>query len=55
MTLDAYLPVILFILVGVFIGVVPQVLGFLAGPHRPDQAKNSRPTNAASRPSKTRA
>ena len=41
MTLDPYLPVILFILVGVAVGVAPQVLGFLLGPRRPDQAKNS--------------
>ena len=41
MQLDPYLPVILFILVGVAVGVAPQVLGFLLGPRRPDQAKNS--------------
>jgi NADH-quinone oxidoreductase subunit A len=41
MTLDPYLPVILFILIGVAVGVAPQGLGFLLGPRRPDQAKNS--------------
>src|SRR6195952_368861 len=41
MDLSAYLPVILFILVGVGVGVAPQALGFLLGPHRPDAAKNS--------------
>ena len=41
MSLDQYLPVILFILVGVGVGIVPQVLGFLLGPRRPDAAKNS--------------
>jgi len=41
MNLDAYLPVILFILVGVVVGVVPQVLGFVLGPQRPDAAKAS--------------
>jgi NADH-quinone oxidoreductase subunit A len=41
MNLDQYLPVILFILVGAGVGVAPQVLGFLLGPNRPDQAKNS--------------
>ncbi len=41
MNLDAYLPVILFILVGAVVGVVPQVLGFLLGPQRPDAAKAS--------------
>src|SRR5574343_1480724 len=41
MNLDQYLPVILFILVGVGVGVAPQVLGYLLGPNRPDAAKNS--------------
>ena len=41
MDLSAYLPVILFILVGVGIGVAPQALGFLLGPKRPDAQKNS--------------
>src|SRR4029453_13952600 len=41
MQLDPYLPVILFILVGVAVGVAPQILGFLLGPRKPDQAKNS--------------
>jgi len=41
MNLAPYLPVILFILVGVAVGVAPQVLGFLLGPRRPDTAKNS--------------
>ena len=41
MNLDAYLPVILFILVGVVVGVLPQVLGFVLGPQRPDAAKAS--------------
>ena len=41
MELQPYLPVILFILVGVAVGVIPQVLGFLLGPNRPDTAKNS--------------
>ena len=41
MNLEQYLPVLLFILVGVAVGVVPQVLGRLLGPHRPDSEKNS--------------
>jgi NADH-quinone oxidoreductase subunit A len=41
MSLEQYLPVILFILVGVGVGVAPQVLGFLLGPQRPDAQKNS--------------
>ena len=41
MNLEPYLPVILFILIGAAVGVVPQVLGFIMGPNRPDKAKNS--------------
>jgi NADH-quinone oxidoreductase subunit A len=41
MNLDQYLPVLLFILVGIAIGVVPLVLGYVLGPNRPDPAKNS--------------
>ena len=41
MNLEAYLPVILFILVGVAVGVAPQVIGFLLGPLPPDIAQNS--------------
>ena len=41
MNLDQYLPVLLFILVGVAVGVVPQVLGYILGPNRPDAEKNS--------------
>ena len=41
MNIEQYLPVILFILVGVGVGVAPQLLGFLLGPRRPDEAKNS--------------
>ena len=41
MDLQPYLPVILFILVGVGVGVAPQVLGFVFGPNRPDAEKNS--------------
>jgi NADH-quinone oxidoreductase subunit A len=41
MNLEQYLPVILFILVGAAVGILPQVLGALLGPNRPDAAKNS--------------
>ena len=41
MNLEPYLPVILFILVGVAVGVAPQVIGFVFGPNRPDAEKNS--------------
>jgi NADH-quinone oxidoreductase subunit A len=45
MNLDQYLPVLLFILVGVGVGVAPLVMGYListaAGFNKPDAAKNS--------------
>ena len=41
MNLEPYLPVILFILVGVAVGVAPQVVGLIFGPNRPDAQKNS--------------
>ena len=41
MNLEQYLPVLLFVLVGIAVGVVPQVLGYVLGPNRPDPAKNS--------------
>ncbi len=36
-----YLPVLLFILVGLAVGVVPQLLGKLLAPSRPNPEKNS--------------
>jgi NADH-quinone oxidoreductase subunit A len=39
--LQQYLPVILFILVGLAVGCAPLVMGFIFGPNRPDAAKNS--------------
>jgi NADH-quinone oxidoreductase subunit A len=39
--LENYFPVLLFILVGIGVGVLPQLLGRLLGPHRPDAAKLS--------------
>jgi NADH-quinone oxidoreductase subunit A len=39
--LENYLPVLLFILVGIGVGIVPQVLGRLLGPFKPDAAKLS--------------
>ncbi len=39
--LQNYFPVLLFILVGIAVGVGPILLGRLIGPHRPDQEKNS--------------
>jgi NADH-quinone oxidoreductase subunit A len=39
--LENYFPVLLFLVVGIGVGVVPQVLGRLLGPHKPDSAKLS--------------
>jgi NADH-quinone oxidoreductase subunit A len=39
--LENYFPVLLFICVGVAMGVVPVALGKLAGPNRPDDKKLS--------------
>ena len=39
--LENYFPVLLFIFVGVAMGVVPVVLGKLAGPNRPNDKKLS--------------
>ncbi|WP_370681526.1 NADH-quinone oxidoreductase subunit A [Comamonas sp. GB3 AK4-5] len=41
MNLDQYLPVLLFIIVGMAVGIGPLVLGYVLGPNRPDDAKNS--------------
>ena len=41
MSLDQYLPVLLFILVGIGVGVAPQAIAYFLGPNRPDEAKNS--------------
>ncbi len=41
MNLEAYLPVLLFVRVGLAIGVAPQAIGYFLGPRRPDEAKNS--------------
>jgi len=39
--LAEYYPILLFILVGLAVGVGPMVLGALLGPHRPDPEKLS--------------
>ncbi|WP_313707024.1 NADH-quinone oxidoreductase subunit A [Massilia sp.] len=41
MNLEAYFPVLLFILIGAAVGVLPQVLGRVLGPHKPDAQKLS--------------
>lgn len=39
--LENYFPILLFILVGLSVGVAPIVLGKVVAPHRPDSEKNS--------------
>ena len=39
--LDSYLPILIFIVIGILVGVGPLVLGFLLGPRRPDSEKDS--------------
>ena len=41
MSLDNYLPVLLFVLVGIFIGFAPLAIGAILGPNRPDPEKLS--------------
>ena len=39
--LDNYLPILIFIAVGIAVGVVPMAMGWLLGSSRPDSEKNS--------------
>jgi NADH-quinone oxidoreductase subunit A len=39
--LAEYFPILLFILVGLAVGIAPMILGRLIGPHRPDPEKLS--------------
>ena len=39
--LEQYFPILLFILVGIAVGVVPVALGWLIGPNHPDSEKLS--------------
>jgi NADH-quinone oxidoreductase subunit A len=39
--LESYFPVLLFIIVGLVVGVAPLVLGLVLAPNRPDSAKLS--------------
>lgn len=39
--LENYLPILIFLIIGVVTGVVALTLGALIGPRRPDSAKNS--------------
>ncbi len=39
--LENYFPILLFILVGLGVGVAPLLIGKLVSPHKPDSQKNS--------------
>ncbi len=39
--LENYLPILIFILVGIFVGIAAVGLGFVLGPHKPDTEKTS--------------
>jgi len=39
--LQNYFPILVFIAVGVFIGVAPMIAGRILGPHKPDPEKTS--------------
>jgi len=39
--LEQYFPILLFIVVGLAVGVVPVILGSVLGPNRPDSEKLS--------------
>jgi NADH-quinone oxidoreductase subunit A len=41
MNLENYFPVLMFILVGIAVGVVPQILGRVLAPNKPDAQKLS--------------
>ncbi|HYF97980.1 MAG TPA: NADH-quinone oxidoreductase subunit A [Coxiellaceae bacterium] len=39
--LENYFPILVFLAIGIFIGIAPQLLSFLLGPRRPNPAKLS--------------
>ncbi|MFA7095510.1 MAG: NADH-quinone oxidoreductase subunit A [Gammaproteobacteria bacterium] len=39
--LENYLPILIFLVIGILFGVVPITLGYLVAPHRPDPEKLS--------------
>lgn len=39
--LTHYAPVLIFMVIGLIIGVAPMAIGFILGPRKPDKAKNS--------------
>lgn len=39
--LENYLPILLFVIIGIGFGILPLLAGFILGPRRPDDAKRS--------------
>ena len=39
--LENYLPILVFIVLGVLFGLGPIIIGFILGPHKPDSEKNA--------------
>ena len=39
--LQNYIPILIFIVVGILVGVLPMFFGWVLAPHRPDPAKLS--------------
>ncbi|RKZ79834.1 MAG: NADH-quinone oxidoreductase subunit A, partial [Gammaproteobacteria bacterium] len=39
--LENYLPILLFVIIGIGFGVMPMLAGFILGPRRPDDEKRS--------------
>ena len=39
--LENYLPVLIFLVIGLLFGIGPMMAGFVLGPHRPNEQKNS--------------
>ena len=39
--LENYLPILVFLIIGVLVGVLPLAMGFVLGPRKPDQEKNA--------------
>jgi NADH-quinone oxidoreductase subunit A len=39
--LENYLPILIFMIIGVVLGVIVPTVGFILGPHKPDPEKNS--------------
>jgi NADH-quinone oxidoreductase subunit A len=39
--LENYLPILVFLVIGVLVGVLPLAMGFVLGPRKPDREKNA--------------